>query len=141
MKFWVTKTSRTGELRDCPSGPHGTFQLSRELGGLSVLENLLAAQRRKLASRCSYIFFRPGKVRREEGANVERALEILQTYGLYALRDNRAKNSPEAEEVARDLACRDGVTKDFALDEPMAGVNPALIERIGGYILDLKHQV
>ena len=24
------------------------------------------------------------------------------------------------------------------LDEPMAGVNPALIERIGGYILDLK---
>jgi ABC-type branched-subunit amino acid transport system ATPase component len=26
------------------------------------------------------------------------------------------------------------------LDEPMAGVNPALIERIGGYILDMKRQ-
>jgi neutral amino acid transport system ATP-binding protein len=28
----------------------------------------------------------------------------------------------------------------FLLDEPMAGVNPVLIERIGGYIMDLKHQ-
>ena len=28
----------------------------------------------------------------------------------------------------------------FLLDEPMAGVNPALIERIGGYILDMKAQ-
>jgi ABC-type branched-subunit amino acid transport system ATPase component len=28
--------------------------------------------------------------------------------------------------------------KILLLDEPMAGVNPALIERIGGYILDLK---
>jgi ABC-type branched-subunit amino acid transport system ATPase component len=30
--------------------------------------------------------------------------------------------------------------KVLLLDEPMAGVNPALIERIGGYILDLKAQ-
>ena len=28
--------------------------------------------------------------------------------------------------------------KILLLDEPMAGVNPALIELIGGYILDLK---
>ena len=28
--------------------------------------------------------------------------------------------------------------KILLLDEPMAGVNPALIERIGGYIVDLK---
>ena len=30
--------------------------------------------------------------------------------------------------------------KILLLDEPMAGVNPALIDRIGGYILDLKAQ-
>jgi ABC-type branched-subunit amino acid transport system ATPase component len=28
--------------------------------------------------------------------------------------------------------------KILLLDEPMAGVNPALIERIGGYIFELK---
>ena len=30
--------------------------------------------------------------------------------------------------------------KILLLDEPMAGVNPALIELIGGYILDLKQR-
>ena len=116
-----------------------TFQLSRELGGLTVLENLLVAPKTQAGESLFNIFFRPGKAKREESANVERALEILQTYGLYALRDNRAKELSGGQkkllEISRAVMAS---PKILLLDEPMAGVNPALIERIGGYILDLK---
>jgi len=118
-----------------------TFQLSRELGGLTVLENLLVAPKIQAGESLFNVFFRPGQVRREEGDNVNRALEILQTYGLYALRDNRARELSGGQkkllEISRAVMASPQI---LLLDEPMAGVNPALIEKIGGYILDLKAQ-
>ena len=116
-----------------------TFQLSRELGGLTVLENLLVAPKHQSGESLINIFFRPGKTKREERANIERALDILQTYGLYALRDNRARELSGGQkkllEIARAVMASPQI---LLLDEPMAGVNPALIEKIGGYIVDLK---
>lgn len=116
-----------------------TFQLSRELGGLTVLENLLVAPKTQSGESLFNIFFRPGKTKREELANTERALEVLQTYGLYALRDNRARELSGGQkkllEISRAVMAEPQI---LLLDEPMAGVNPALIEKIGGYILDLK---
>ena len=77
------KIARLGLMR--------TFQLSRELGGLTVLENLLVAPQHQSGESLFNIFFRPGRTKREELANTERALEILNTYGLYELRDSRAR--------------------------------------------------
>ncbi len=118
-----------------------TFQLSRELGGLTVLENLLVAPKVQPGESLLNIFFRPGLVKRQERAHVERALEVLRTYGLYKLRDNRARELSGGQkkllEISRAVMAE---PKILLLDEPMAGVNPALIERIGGYILDLKRQ-
>jgi neutral amino acid transport system ATP-binding protein len=118
-----------------------TFQLSRELGGLTVLENLLVAPKLQPGESLFNVFFRPGAVRRVEHENVERALELLRTYGLYSVRDNRARELSGGQkkllEIARAVMASPRI---LLLDEPMAGVNPALIERIGGYILDLKAQ-
>ncbi|HEY5091879.1 MAG TPA: ABC transporter ATP-binding protein [Acidimicrobiales bacterium] len=118
-----------------------TFQLSRELGGLTVLENLLVAPKLQPGESLFNVFFRPGSVRRAEKENVERALELLGTYGLNAVRDNRARELSGGQkkllEIARAVMASPRI---LLLDEPMAGVNPALIERIGGYILDLKAQ-
>jgi ABC-type branched-subunit amino acid transport system ATPase component len=65
----------------------------------------------------------------------------LQTYGLYDLRDNRASDLSGGQkkllEISRGVMASPSL---FLLDEPMAGVNPALIEKIGGYILDMKAQ-
>ena len=125
------KIARRGLMR--------SFQLSRELGGLTVLENLLVAPKHQAGESLFNIFFRPLAVRREERENVERALETLKTYGLYDLRDNRARELSGGQkkllEIARAVMAQPRV---LLLDEPMAGVNPALIDRIGGYILDLK---
>jgi len=118
-----------------------TFQLSRELGGLTVLENLLVAPKHQAGESLLNIFFRPGKMKSVERANVQRALEILRTYGLYKLRDNRARELSGGQkkllEISRAVMASPTI---MLLDEPMAGVNPALIDRIGGYILDLKSQ-
>jgi len=127
------KIARKGLMR--------TFQLSRELGGLTVLENLLVAPKNQAGEKLFDIFFRPGRVKREERANIERAAAILQTYGLYELRDSRARELSGGQkkllEIARGVMAAPSI---LLLDEPMAGVNPALIDRIGGYILDLKRE-
>ncbi len=127
------KIARLGLMR--------TFQLSRELGGLTVLENLLVAPKVQAGESLFNIFFRPRLLKREERQNLERALEILRTYGLYDLRDNRARELSGGQkkllEISRGVMAAPSL---FLLDEPMAGVNPALIERIGGYILDMKAQ-
>ena len=118
-----------------------TFQLSRELGGLTVLENLLVAPDHQAGESLLNVLFRPSLVKREEHAHVERALGLLDTYGLYQLRDSRAAELSGGQkkllEISRAVMAS---PKILLLDEPMAGVNPALIERIGGYIVDLKRE-
>ncbi|MCU1489650.1 MAG: transporter related [Acidimicrobiaceae bacterium] len=135
----------TTEVTNWPSyriarlGLMRTFQLSRELGGLTVLENLLVAPREQAGESLFNVMFRPSLVKRQEREHVEHALQILDTYGLYKLRDNRASDLSGGQkkllEISRSVMSS---PKILLLDEPMAGVNPALIEKIGGYILDLK---
>jgi ABC-type branched-subunit amino acid transport system ATPase component len=125
------KIARRGLMR--------TFQLSRELGGLSVLENLLAAPAAQAGESFVNLLLRPGLIRRQEREYAERALNLLDVYGLYEVRDSRARELSGGQkkllEIARAVMASPQI---LLLDEPMAGVNPALIERIGGYILDLK---
>lgn len=126
------KIARKGLMR--------TFQLSRELGDLTVLENLLVAPKYQAGESLFNIYFRPGKWKLEERQNIERGLEILETYGLYELRDARARELSGGQkkllEISRGVMAKPSI---LLLDEPMAGVNPVLIDRIGGYILDLKN--
>jgi ABC-type branched-subunit amino acid transport system ATPase component len=141
MHFGSTDTTNWESHRIARLGLMRTFQLSRELGGLTVLENLLVAPKDQPGESLLNIFFRPGYVKKVEKENVERALDVLRTYGLYDLRDSRASDLSGGQkkllEISRAVMAKPEV---LLLDEPMAGVNPALIERIGGYILDLKAQ-
>ncbi len=140
-RVWIGAT----EVTNWPShkiarlGLMRTFQLSRELGGLTVLENLLVAPLDQAGEQLRNVFFHPAKVRFQERDNAERALDILNKYGLYKLRDTRASDLSGGQkkllEISRAVMASPGI---LLLDEPMAGVNPALIDQIGGYILDLK---
>ncbi|MGH9073532.1 MAG: ABC transporter ATP-binding protein [Acidimicrobiales bacterium] len=116
-----------------------TFQLSREFGGLTVLENLMVTPRRQAGESLVNIYFRPGAIRKEERRHLARALDILHTYGLHELRDNRARELSGGQkrllELARSVMAEPRV---LLLDEPMAGINPALIDRIGEHILGLR---
>ncbi len=116
-----------------------TFQLSREFARLTVLENLMVTPREQAGESLWNVYFRPGLIRREERANLARATEILQTYGLYDLRDSRAGELSGGQkrllELARSVMAEPRV---LLLDEPMAGINPALIDRIGTHIVGLR---
>jgi ABC-type branched-subunit amino acid transport system ATPase component len=125
------KRARLGLIR--------TFQLSRELGGLTVFENLLVAARVQAGESLFNIYLRPRLVARGEKENRERAASILQKYGLYELRDSWARELSGGQkrllEISRAVMAEPRL---LLLDEPMAGVNPVLIERIGQHILDLR---
>jgi ABC-type branched-subunit amino acid transport system ATPase component len=127
------KIARLGLIR--------TFQLSRELEGLTVLENLLVTPMSQAGEALINVYFRPGRVRSEERVNTARAAKILQEYGLYELRDSWARELSGGQkrllELARAVMARPRL---LLLDEPMAGINPALIDRIGEHILELREQ-
>ncbi|HEY2543776.1 MAG TPA: ABC transporter ATP-binding protein [Gaiellaceae bacterium] len=125
------KIARLGLLR--------TFQLSRELGELTVLENLLVSPADQAGESLVNVLLRPGLIRRQEREYAERALQLLDVYGLYEQRDSRARELSGGQkkllEIARAVMASPEI---LLLDEPMAGVNPALIDLIGEHILDLK---
>ncbi len=116
-----------------------TFQLSRELGGLTVFENLMVAAKVQPGESLMNVYLRPGLVRQAEKESRERAASILEQYGLYDLRDNWARELSGGQkrllEISRAVMAEPSL---LLLDEPMAGVNPALIDRIGGHIHELK---
>ncbi len=125
------KRARRGLIR--------TFQLSREFGGLTVLENLLAAPHSQEGESLFKVYFHPSVVKHKEKELLERAIEILHQYGLFEVRDSWARELSGGQkrllEIARAVMAGPSL---LILDEPMAGINPVLIDRIGDHILDLK---
>ncbi len=117
-----------------------TFQLSRELGRLTVLENLMLAPQLQLGERLAPVFFRPGAVRRADDAVFRSALEVLAIARLTPLRDEYAGNLSGGQkkllEIARTLMIDCAVV---LLDEPGAGVNPALMKTLREMIAELNH--
>ncbi len=117
-----------------------TFQLTKALSRLTVLQNmLLGAQGQRGES-----FFRalvPGSWKAEEKANTERAMDLLQRFKLDAKKDDFAGTLSGGQrkllEMARALMSDPQVVM---LDEPMAGVNPALTQSLLGHVKDLREQ-
>lgn len=112
-----------------------TFQITRELEHMTVLENLLAAPHNQLGESFWLGLFAPPAVRRQEEEYLQRALQLLRDFDLYALRDEYAGNLSGGQRRLLELA-RVVMTqpKLLLLDEPFAGVNPVLAGRLSSYI-------
>ncbi|MGY1707799.1 ABC transporter ATP-binding protein [Geodermatophilus sp. SYSU D00697] len=117
-----------------------TFQLTKALSRLTVLQNmLLGAQGQKGESFFGALL--PGSWRSQERANTERAMELLTRFKLDAKKDDFAGTLSGGQrkllEMARALMSD---PKVVMLDEPMAGVNPALTQSLLGHVKDLREQ-
>ncbi len=124
------KVARMGQVR--------TFQLTKALSLLTVLENMkLGATSQKGERLWASII--PSVWRKQDNANEEKAMELLKRFKLDAKSDDYAASLSGGQrkllEMARALMSDPTLVM---LDEPMAGVNPALTESLLDHILDLK---
>jgi neutral amino acid transport system ATP-binding protein len=124
------KVARRGMVR--------TFQLTKALGRLSVLQNMLLGATGQKGER----FFNailPGVWRKQERANTERAMELLQRFKLDTKKDDFAGGLSGGQRKLLEMARALMVGPEMVmLDEPMAGVNPALTQSLLGHVKDLR---
>jgi ABC-type branched-subunit amino acid transport system ATPase component len=112
-----------------------TFQLSRELGELTVLENLLFARPNQTGESVWKAFAFPHRVRCEERAAADHARTILERVGLWRLADQPARGLSGGQKKLLEL-CRALMLdpKVILLDEPAAGVSPPMRAEISRVI-------
>ena len=123
------QVARRGMLR--------TFQLTRSLARLTVMDNMLVAAKDNKGEGLWGAL--TGGWHATEHANEERANELLERFGLEHMTDEFAGSLSGGQrkllEMARALMMNPEVVM---LDEPMAGVNPALTQSLLTHITGLR---
>jgi neutral amino acid transport system ATP-binding protein len=136
------ETARAGMVR--------TFQLTKALGRLSVLDNMLLAAPGQRGEHLAGALL--GRWRAQEAANRTEAEALLDRFGLAPLRHQFAGMLSGGQrkllEMARALMAHPRL---LMLDEPMAGVNPALrqalldhiegIRQLGATVVFIEHDM
>ena len=117
-----------------------TFQLTKSLALLPVIENMKLGATSQRGEHFWFGLFRPSW-RPQEKAIEERAEEILARFNLAHMRDEFAGSLSGGQrkllEMARALMVE---PKLVMLDEPMAGVNPALTQSLLQHIKNLREE-
>ena len=118
-----------------------TFQISRELGQLTVLENMLLAGSRMSGDSVWRNFYASSRVREEEQHAINKARALLEQVNLWQLANEPAKNISGGQkkllEISRALMLD---PKIILLDEPTAGVSPLMTRVLGETIIKLRGQ-
>jgi len=128
----ANKIARLGMVR--------TFQLTKVLSKLTVLENMRLGATGQLGEKFwagPFRFLWAG----QEAANTERARDLLRRFKLDAKEDDFAGSLSGGQrkllEMARSLMVQPELVM---LDEPMAGVNPALKQSLLGHVKSLREE-
>jgi neutral amino acid transport system ATP-binding protein len=126
------KTARMGQVR--------TFQLTKALSLLTVLDNMKLGATQQRGEKIFPSLF-PSLWKKQEDDIEQRALALLKRFKLDHVKDDFAASLSGGQrkllEMARALMTNPTLVM---LDEPMAGVNPALTESLLGHILGLKEE-
>ena len=117
-----------------------TFQLIRLFPKLTAMENLLLAKHQEGENFLSTIL-KLRYIKHEEKTNRERCLEFLKLVGLEDKTNSHAENLSYGQqkllEIARVLATESDL---LLLDEPVAGVNSVMREKIKDILIKLKKE-
>jgi ABC-type branched-subunit amino acid transport system ATPase component len=125
------RVSRAGLMR--------TFQSPREWAGMTVMENMLVAAPQHGRSVIWRALLTRRSLAHAEAQDRIQARQLLEEFGLMGLRDELAGNLSGGQkrllEFARIMFAH---PRMVLLDEPLAGVNPVLAQRIGDAISQLQ---
>jgi branched-chain amino acid transport system ATP-binding protein len=116
-----------------------TFQIPRPFAAMSVLENVLLGAQRQAGERFWMNWFAARRVAAQERSNIERAETLIEFVGLARLARAPARTLSGGQRKLLELA-RALMTEPrlMLLDEPAAGVAPALLDTIADRILALN---
>ena len=133
----LDKTSASSVAR---AGMVRTFQLTKALSRMTVIENMMLGAQGQAGENLFKSMFRP-TWRAQERANEEKADDLLARFKLYEKKHDYAGSLSGGQrkllEMARALMSD---PKMIMLDEPMAGVNPALTQSLLGHIQALRDE-
>ncbi|WP_084816343.1 ABC transporter ATP-binding protein [Frondihabitans sp. Leaf304] len=129
-----------GAAKVAKSGMVRTFQLTKALSRLTVMQNMLLGARDQPGENFFIAIVKPLWKKRE--AEIEaKAEDLLQRFKLYEKKDDYAGSLSGGQrkllEMARALMSDPEM---IMLDEPMAGVNPALTQSLLGHIQSLRDE-
>lgn len=126
------KVARRGMVR--------TFQLTKVLSKLTVLENMRLGATGQRGERF-WAAWLPFLWRGQEQANTERARELLARFKLDAKENDFAGSLSGGQRKLLEMARALMVNPELVmLDEPMAGVNPALKQSLLGHVKSLRDE-
>jgi len=115
-----------------------TFQISRELKLMTVLENVMLPPPYQMGENLLKTWLLPSRVGRQEGDIREKALDVLRTVGLLHLKDEYAGNLSGGQKRMLELARVMMAEPELILfDEPGAGVNPSERRELADHIRQL----
>ncbi|WP_186394572.1 ABC transporter ATP-binding protein [Stappia sp. TSB10GB4] len=133
------RIERQPAARRLSMGLGRTFQIPRPFAGMSILDNVMAAAQNQTGESILRNFLQPGRVRAEERAARERAKALIDFVTLGHLVDQPARvlsgGQRKLLELARVMMAEPAV---ILLDEPAAGVNPALLDVIIDRIVEIN---
>lgn len=139
-KSWTTDLSGLRPHQIANKGMVRTFQLTKSLAKMTVIDNMLlgAAEQKGESLRNALL---PSRWRQQEKTILEKAEILLERFKLSHMRDEYAATLSGGQrkllEMARALMSE---PKLILLDEPMAGVNPVLVESLLVHIENLRDE-
>lgn len=123
------------------SGLARTFQIPQPFPEMTVLDNLMLAAPGQLGETFWAPVLRPAAIRRQERQHLEQAHEILKFTTLSRVAGQAAKNLSGGQQKLLELSrVLMGKPELILLDEPAAGVNPALTNMLMDRIHALNDQ-
>jgi ABC-type branched-subunit amino acid transport system ATPase component len=139
IRFFGQETAGLPAFKLARLGMARTFQLPSEFARMTVLENLMVAPLNQRGDSLWVALLGPRHWKRQELQYLEHAWTLLRRFGLASLAQEYAGNLSGGQkrllELARALQMKPRL---LLLDEPMAGVNPALVDQLASYISDLR---
>jgi len=138
--FEGRKLDKTSASSVALAGMVRTFQLTKSLNRMTVMDNMMLGARGQRGENLLTSMFK-STWGAQERAIEEKAIELLHRFQLHAKKDDYAGSLSGGQrkllEMARALMSDPTM---IMLDEPMAGVNPALTQSLLGHIQTLRDE-
>jgi neutral amino acid transport system ATP-binding protein len=142
IRFAGTEIARRPPHAIARHGMVRTFQLTKALGAMPVIDNMMLAAPDQPGERLRNLVLRPGAARARENEVRKQAMELLGIFNLTDLADDYAGTLSGGQrkllELARALMTQ---PKLLLLDEPMAGINPTLGARLLDHMQGLRREL